>query len=148
VKDRRKKTVGFIGSAMPADDITRRPSTWNGDIGTSRLEEQLERRLYDPKLIQKTLYWPRCRTNNPVKITDPNVRVGSKLKRTRYEHMTSALLPTSDVARRSRHFAFGPILLQKSFWGDERKFLEPLMRFTSGDVRDHMVSLKIDRGSL
>jgi hypothetical protein len=29
-----------------------------------------------------------------------------------------------------------PILLQKSFWGDERKFLEPLMRFTSGDVRN------------
>jgi hypothetical protein len=27
-------------------------------------------------------------------------------------------------------------LLQKSFWGDERKFLEPLMRFTRGDVRE------------
>jgi hypothetical protein len=27
------------------------------------------------------------------------------------------------------------ILLQKSFWGGERKFLEPLMRFTRGDVR-------------
>ena len=25
-------------------------------------------------------------------------------------------------------------MLQKSFWGDERNFLEPLMRFTSGDV--------------
>src|SRR6478735_6669940 len=30
------------------------------------------------------------------------------------------------------------ILLQKSFWGGERKFLEPLMRFTRGDVRDHI----------
>ena len=30
---------------------------------------------------------------------------------------------------------FAPILLQKSFWGDERKFLEPLMRFTCSDVR-------------
>jgi len=38
------------------------------------------------------------------------------------------------------------LLLQKSFWGDERKFLEPLMRFTSGDVRDHIVSSKIDHG--
>jgi hypothetical protein len=38
----------------------------------------------------------------------------------------------------------GKILLQKSFWGDERKFLEPLMRFTRGDVRDHIVSSKID----
>jgi hypothetical protein len=28
------------------------------------------------------------------------------------------------------------ILLQKSFWDGERKFLEPLMRFARGDVRD------------
>jgi hypothetical protein len=28
-------------------------------------------------------------------------------------------------------------LLQK-FWGGERKFLEPLMRFALGDVRDHI----------
>jgi hypothetical protein len=42
---------------------------------------------------------------------------------------------------------FAPILLQKSFWGDERKFLEPLMRFTRGDVRDYIVSSKIDHGS-
>ena len=41
---------------------------------------------------------------------------------------------------------FWPILLQKSFWGGERKFLEPLMRFTRGDVRDHIVSSKIDHG--
>ena len=26
-----------------------------------------------------------------------------------------------------------PILLQKSFWGDKQNFLEPLMRFASGD---------------
>jgi hypothetical protein len=36
------------------------------------------------------------------------------------------------------------ILLQKSFWGGERKFLEPLMRLTRGDVRGHIVSSKID----
>jgi hypothetical protein len=30
--------------------------------------------------------------------------------------------------------------------GDERKFLEPLMRFTRSDVRDHTVSSKIDHG--
>jgi hypothetical protein len=34
-------------------------------------------------------------------------------------------------------------LLQKSFWGGERKFLEPLMRLTRGDVRDHIVSPKM-----
>jgi hypothetical protein len=38
---------------------------------------------------------------------------------------------------------YWPILLQKSFWGEEQKFLEPLMRFTRGDVRDHIVSFEI-----
>jgi hypothetical protein len=52
----------------------------------------------------------------------------------------------ADIALCSRHVSKVPILLQKSFWGDERKFLEPLMRFTSGDVRDHIVSSKIDHG--
>ena len=44
------------------------------------------------------------------------------------------------------HVSSWQILLQKSFWGGERKFLEPLMRFTRGDVRDHIVSSKIDHG--
>jgi hypothetical protein len=39
-----------------------------------------------------------------------------------------------------------PILLQKSFWGGERKFLEPLMRLTRGDARDHIALSKIDHG--
>jgi hypothetical protein len=30
------------------------------------------------------------------------------------------------------------ILLQKSFWGVERKFLEPLMSFAHTDVRGHI----------
>ena len=34
----------------------------------------------------------------------------------------------------------------KVFLGCERKFLEPLMRFTRGDVRDHIGSSKIDHG--
>jgi hypothetical protein len=59
----------------------------------------------------------------------------------------SRFFSNSDIARRGPHFAFVPILLQKSFWGGERKFLEPLMRLTRGDVRDHIVSSKIDRGS-
>jgi hypothetical protein len=46
----------------------------------------------------------------------------------------------------ARNVAYWQILLQKSFWGGERKFLEPLMRFTRGNVRDHIVSSKIDRG--
>ena len=50
------------------------------------------------------------------------------------------------LSRVGRHVSNVPILLQKSFWGGERKFLEPLMRFTRGDVRDHIVSSKIDHG--
>jgi hypothetical protein len=38
------------------------------------------------------------------------------------------------------------ILLQKSFWDDERKFLEPLLHFARSDVGDHIVSSKIDHG--
>jgi hypothetical protein len=38
-------------------------------------------------------------------------------------------------------------LLQKSFLGDERNFLGPLMRFVCGDVRDLIVSRKNDHGS-
>jgi hypothetical protein len=62
---------------MPADGIPRCPSPWNGDIGTSRLEEQLQGRLYDLGLIQKASYWPRRSTNNSAKITDPSIQVGS-----------------------------------------------------------------------
>jgi hypothetical protein len=45
-----------------------------------------------------------------------------------------------------QYVCFVPILLQKSFWGGERKFLEPLMPFAHGDVRDHIVSFRIDHG--
>src|SRR5271163_4911931 len=34
------------------------------------------------------------------------------------------------------------ILLKKSFRGDERNFLEPLMHFMRSDVRDHVASRK------
>jgi len=60
--------------------------------------------------------------------------------------MFSAVHPTTDIAKIFRHVRFVPILLQKSFWGGERKFLEPLMRFMRDDVRDHIVSSKIDHG--
>ena len=45
-----------------------------------------------------------------------------------------------------RDVAYWQILLQKSFLGGERKFLEPLMHFTRGDVREPYVSSKIDHG--
>jgi hypothetical protein len=60
----------------------------------------------------------------------------------------SATASKADVDRNGMDVRKVPILLQKSFWGTERKFLEPLMRFTRSDVRDHIVSSKIDHGPL
>src|SRR6266545_4496314 len=39
------------------------------------------------------------------------------------------------------------MVLKKSFLGDERNFSGPLTRFASRDVRDHILSHKIDNGS-
>ncbi len=46
----------------------------------------------------------------------------------------------ADIVRLARHVRKVPILLKKSFRGNERKFLEPLMRFASDCVRDDIVS--------
>jgi hypothetical protein len=58
--------------------------------------------------------------------------------------VTSGIPPETDTVRAGRHVSKVPILLRKSFWGGERKFLGPLMRFMRGNVRDHIVSSKID----
>jgi hypothetical protein len=74
--------------------------------------------------------WPRF----PVTVTD--VAVGS-----------AAELPlATDITGPALLVRFVPILLQKSFWGGDRKFLEPLKRLMRSDVRDHIVSSKIDGG--
>ena len=44
----------------------------------------------------------------------------------------------SDMPRQPDDVRSPRILLQKSFWGGERKYLEPLMPFAHGDVRDHI----------
>jgi hypothetical protein len=54
----------------------------------------------------------------------------------------SVLPPTTDIDDQRTDVRLVPILLQKSFRGGERKFLEPLMRFARGDVRDHIVHPK------
>jgi hypothetical protein len=54
----------------------------------------------------------------------------------------SALARIADSSWTSREVRKVPILLQKSFWDGERKFLEPLKRFTRGDVRDHILHPK------
>jgi hypothetical protein len=51
------------------------------------------------------------------------------------------------IGRMFSQVGFGSIVLKKSFLVDERKFLGPLMRFVRGDVRDHIVTPKIDHGS-
>jgi hypothetical protein len=51
--------------------------------------------------------------------------------------------PTATEEPTFRFGGFVPIVLKKSFRGGERKFLEPLMRFTRGEVID---SSKIDHG--
>jgi hypothetical protein len=38
-------------------------------------------------------------------------------------------------------------IVAKVFWGDDRNFLGPLMRFARGDMRDHIVSHKNDHGA-
>jgi hypothetical protein len=42
--------------------------------------------------------------------------------------------------------AMRTIVLKNSFWGDERNFLELLIRIERGDVRDHIDLSKIDHG--
>jgi hypothetical protein len=43
-------------------------------------------------------------------------------------------------------FRYWQIVLKKPFFGDERNFPRPLMRFVRGDVRGHIVSHKNDHG--
>ena len=52
----------------------------------------------------------------------------------------------ADIAQHDRQVRSVPILLQKSFGGGERKFLEPLTRLTRGDVGDRIVLSEIDHG--
>jgi hypothetical protein len=53
----------------------------------------------------------------------------------------------ADIRAIGRQVRFVPILLQKSFWGADRNFSGPLMRFARGDMRDHIVSHKSDHGA-
>ena len=67
----------------------------------------------------------------------------------RFDHrpVTSGLPRLTDIFRPGRHVSNVPILLQKSFGGDERNFLGPLMRFARRDVRDHIAYQKNDHGA-
>src|SRR5450755_5004612 len=58
----------------------------------------------------------------------------------------SGLPPKATEQRTSWEVSNVPILLQKSFWGDDQNFSGPLMRFARGDMGDHIVSHKNDHG--
>jgi hypothetical protein len=47
---------------MPADGSIRCPFASNGDVGTSRLEQQLSGRLSDFTTVRKTAYWSDAAT--------------------------------------------------------------------------------------
>jgi hypothetical protein len=51
-----------------------------------------------------------------------------------------------NIANRVVDVRFAPIVLKKSFLGDEQNFLGPLMRLESDNVRDHIFSHKNDHG--
>ena len=52
----------------------------------------------------------------------------------------------ADLAISPPDVRFRGILLQKSFWGDERQFSGTLTRVARDDVRDHVVPRKNDHG--
>jgi hypothetical protein len=54
----------------------------------------------------------------------------------------SGLPPPTGIIRPARYVSKVRILLQKSFWDDERNFLEPLMRSECGDVRSSLFRTK------
>jgi len=70
-------------------------------------------------------------------MTEPAPEQSVKRKCLRLRRL-SARPPRANIAGLPAKVPFAPILLKKSFWGIERKFLEPLMRFARGDVRDHI----------
>jgi hypothetical protein len=57
-----------------------------------------------------------------------------------------AMGQTEKSGRSTGRSALPPIVLKNSFWGDERNFLELLIRIERGDVRDHIDLSKIDHG--
>jgi len=59
----------------------------------------------------------------------------------------SASPPTADSVSPNHKVRFGPIVLKKSFWGDDPNFSGLLMRFARGDVGDHIVSHKNGHGA-
>jgi hypothetical protein len=54
--------------------------------------------------------------------------------------------PADEVIELVATSVVGRYCCKSVFWNDERKFSEPLTRFARSDVRDHIISFKIDHG--
>ena len=87
----------------------------------------------------------KCHTIGAGFLTGLMSELGQKRKWPRLNGM-SVLPSGADILRPPLHVRFVPIVLKKSFLGDERDFLGLLMRFIRGDVRDNVVSHKNDHG--
>src|ERR1700704_6426417 len=80
VRDRHKRTVGFIESAMRADGISRchSPRTETSARPVSKSSSKEDYTI--PRLSKRPSYWPGRGTNNSVNTSGSNVRVGSWLR--------------------------------------------------------------------
>jgi hypothetical protein len=92
------------------------------------------------------------KSSNPLVLIAKLLQIGATSALGQFQKMASAhAMPAFPLKatelRTSLEVRFVPILLQKSFWGIEGKFLEPLVRFTRDDLRDRIASSKIDHRS-
>ena len=83
----------------------------------------------------------------PKVVIDPPSSTPTDGRVIRHRNPTSVLPPRPDIADQAAHVGFVPIVLQKSFWGGERNFLGPLMRFVRRDVRDLIAHQKNGHGA-
>ena len=83
------------------------------------------------------------RCGNP----EPSMTAVGQSRRFDGRPITSALSQIADIFRAGRNVSKVPIVLKKSFWGDDQNFSGPLMRFARGDMRDHIVSHRNDHGA-
>jgi hypothetical protein len=134
----RVRPLGVVGCAPPTErsDLERPQTSPSWGRFFRDLRQLSGEPMPDPSMTAAAASHFRSAATSVVGQTEKSGRATGK----------SALPSITDIVRQAREVRKVPILLQKSFWGGERKFLEPLMRFTRGDVRDHIVSSKIDHG--
>ena|SRR4029077_16012114 len=114
---------------MLADSIPAAHSSPHGDVGTSRLEEQLQIQTKRSHAHPKEASYLHGRGTMPPKPVTQMSVMGQKATSPQHSGM-SALLP---------------IVLQNSFCGMGLKFSEPQVRRLNNDVGDHVVMRQTNR---